>query len=296
MALLVSSICEDGHDIKVGTNLQLMAIRGEIDVDATLADGDILKLAPLPAGCMLVDAFIDTDDLDTNVAPALVMDLGIINATDDGLTTVLLNDTTIGQGGGLARIDTQATLRLAPSTSERFVGIEIITTAATPAASGTVGLTLLYRLDNTVYTSQLTWRSGHKKTIASNGLVAVRGEIDVLATLKEADVLKFAPLPAGMTLVDIFVDADDLDAGTTPALVMDIGVLNTACTAVESTLVLMNDTTAGQAAGLTRGSLALIARVSANNTLTRTVGAVVVTRASKPANGTIGFTMVYRNE
>lgn len=123
---------------------EVKAVRGSVSLPNTLAQNDIVELVQLPPQHVIVDAVLDSDDLDGGAA--LVMDVAIINSggTDVVANTKVISDTTVGQTGGVARMDEQGAPRLAPSNSARNVGVKI-TTAAAAAQAGTLGLTLFYR-------------------------------------------------------------------------------------------------------------------------------------------------------
>lgn len=115
---------------------------GEYSLPDSLAQGDIIKLTHLPAGHKPVDSILEADDLDD--ATALVLSVGIVNDDGDDLvaSTNLIDSSTVGQAGGVARADTVAGLQLAASTSDRVIGAKVVTAAGTPAA-GKLRLKLL---------------------------------------------------------------------------------------------------------------------------------------------------------
>lgn len=45
-------------------------------------------------------------------------------------------------------------------------------------------------------------------------------------TLQVGDIVDLGPLPATYTVMDIFIDSDDLDTGGSPALAFDVGVMS----------------------------------------------------------------------
>lgn len=68
---------------------------------ATMATGDILKIAKIQAkGISVIDAFVQSADLDTNATPLVVFSLQI----SDGTTTkTIIHQSTVGQAGGFIR-------------------------------------------------------------------------------------------------------------------------------------------------------------------------------------------------
>lgn len=126
---------------------EVKAVRGYATLPDSLAIGDIVELVSLPADHVIVDAILDSDDLDSG--SALVMDVAIINSggTDVEANTTIISATTVGQTGGVARMDEQAAPRIAATQANRNVGVKITTDAATNV-QGVLGLTLFYRAAN----------------------------------------------------------------------------------------------------------------------------------------------------
>lgn len=107
---------------------------GEYLVPSTLALGDIVKLALLPAGHKPVDVILESADLDS--ATALVMSVGVVNdaGTDLVASTNFITASTVGQAGGVARAAVVDGLQLAASSSDRAIGVKVTTAAGTPVA------------------------------------------------------------------------------------------------------------------------------------------------------------------
>jgi len=77
-------------------------------------------------------------------------------------------------------------------------------------------------------------------------------EVEITAALQANDLIGLAPLPGDCIPVDIVYHSDDLDSGGTPALVMDVGVLNTARDDLVADSNLVTGSTVGQSAGFQR--------------------------------------------
>ena len=127
----------------------VIAVRMEYSIAAVLALNDVIYMGDLPANHVPVDFMLDSDDV--SAGADVVMAVGIINATDNGLSTeaadggaAWLSGSTIGQAGGMARPTTNVLPRGAASESSRRVGVHI-STAATTTTTGKVGLMLQYR-------------------------------------------------------------------------------------------------------------------------------------------------------
>lgn len=129
---------------------EVVSYRATIDLatgDLTL--NNIIEMGPLPAGCVLVDAILDSDDLDTGSA-AITLDVGIMSGdfgvVDAGRTcgAEIFAASTAAQAGGVARPTLATAFRIARSDTDRGIGIKVKVIPAT-AAAGTVGLTVIYR-------------------------------------------------------------------------------------------------------------------------------------------------------
>jgi dihydroxyacetone kinase len=113
-------------------------------VAADLDANDAGSVTILPAGCELVGITYDSDDLDTNASPTITASVGIMNAADSDLETVLATGITASRDGTAAYVVTPAIVRLAASTADRRIGVKFTAASATKAA-GTVGVTLHMR-------------------------------------------------------------------------------------------------------------------------------------------------------
>jgi len=117
-------------------------------VRANFAANDVIEMFDLPAGHVIDDLVLVSDDIDSNGAPAVSLSVGFINTTDNGLDVsaanggaALIAASNIGQAGGVARPTTAATWRIAPQESgaRRRVGILVVAAPATLQA-GTLSL------------------------------------------------------------------------------------------------------------------------------------------------------------
>lgn len=128
----------------------------EVALDDQVALNDLVGLAAIPPDCIPVDICMIVPDLDTNVAPAIVFDVGILDAATTALvpSSLLIDGSDAGQAGGVARMDDfecafePATWLAAPTSPERheekIVAMSIVAAAAT-AAAGTIRGYVLYR-------------------------------------------------------------------------------------------------------------------------------------------------------
>jgi hypothetical protein len=113
-------------------------------VAADLDANDAGSVTILPAGCELVGITYDSDDLDTNETATITASVGIMNAADTDLETVLASGITASRDGSAVHLVTPAMVRLAATQGDRRIGVKFTAAAATKAG-GTVGLTLHMR-------------------------------------------------------------------------------------------------------------------------------------------------------
>jgi len=149
MALLKTKHALGVYPMPSADDSDVLAIRMEYSIAAVLGLNDVIYMGDLPANHLPVDFILDSDDV--SAGADVVMGVGIINTTDNGLSTATadggagwLTGSTIGQAGGIARPTVAAMSRVTNSETARRVGVHI-STAATTTTSGKVGLTLLYR-------------------------------------------------------------------------------------------------------------------------------------------------------
>ncbi|CDN87323.1 hypothetical protein BN948_01743 [Hydrogenophaga intermedia] len=130
----------------------LVAVRFALQLPlADLALNDCGAIGILPAGCVPVDVLVDADDLDTGAA-ALVLQVGVLNAAEDNLSTDA--DDGGAHWGATAAANAAFQQRLAPNGKamvnvkpknvDRKIGLKVAT-APTAAQAGEVGVTLIYR-------------------------------------------------------------------------------------------------------------------------------------------------------
>lgn len=137
-------------------------------------------------------------------------------------------------------------------------------------------------------------------TPVGSEVVSVRMEYDLAAALAASDVLEFGLLPAGCVPVDWDIDTDQLDTNGTPTLAADIGILDSAGTAISTAAAdgggkWASALAVGHAAALTRAATIYHKRVTSDDVNDRTVAAVISTGpATGAASGKIALTLSYR--
>jgi hypothetical protein len=140
------------RQMPVAGGSELVSIRLVVALPATHALNDIVEFGELPEDHVPVDFILDSADLDTNGAPAIVLSVGLLNAGKTDISTAAadggaawLTGSNIGQAGGMARPTVRALWTTQPSsTTRRMLGAKITTGAAT-AAAGNLALTIKYR-------------------------------------------------------------------------------------------------------------------------------------------------------
>lgn len=124
---------------------ELVSQRDDIALVAADLDlNDAGSVTILPAGMELVGIVYDSDDLDTNATPTIAASVGIMNAADTDLATVLASGITASQTGTAVHLVTPAMLRLAKADVDRRIGVKFTAASATKQ-NGSVGITLLMR-------------------------------------------------------------------------------------------------------------------------------------------------------
>lgn len=117
-----------------------VAVVGEFVTVAGLTANDVIEMVAIPAGTVPIDVTIACEDLDTGGTPAIVLDVGVLSGNygaNDAARTCgaeFINDTIIGQTGGMASANVAAGLLLTPTLNDRSIGIKVQTSASVLAA------------------------------------------------------------------------------------------------------------------------------------------------------------------
>lgn len=112
-----------------------------IDLLATdLVLNNVIDLGILPAGHTVVNAFLLADDLDTNGAPTITLDVGIMTGTPGDAVSVrtvgqeLFTASTAAQTGAGTPMSQKSGFMIASTSADRSIGVKIATAPATAAA------------------------------------------------------------------------------------------------------------------------------------------------------------------
>lgn len=148
MALIQSKYAKGTEALSYPSNAgEAVAIRFSHQLTANPAAGDILDLACIPSNCRVVDVVLDSDDLDTNGAPTMTMDVGIMSGTfgDESPARTcgaeFFSGANVAQAGTVARPTLKSAYRTTASNIDRSIGIKFVTAAAT-FVPGQIGLTV----------------------------------------------------------------------------------------------------------------------------------------------------------
>lgn len=120
----------------------LTHVRGTYTVAAALVINDVVQMVKVPIGARIVSCTLHVTDLDTNVSPAIVLDVGDGNDTDR-----YIDGSTKGQTGGTSYIGegiVTATAAIFPYAVDDTVDVLVQVAPATGATSGTIVLDVVY--------------------------------------------------------------------------------------------------------------------------------------------------------
>lgn len=134
---------------------EVVSVRCSANLVGTGAINDTIPLARLPAGCIVVDWFLDNDDGDSGTG-TLTADLGVIiagavsAAAVDGGKWLTASGApaapAITVGHHQAAAVSLALARMGPTAAERNIGLVVIAAGnAAAAVPCVIGLTLFYR-------------------------------------------------------------------------------------------------------------------------------------------------------
>lgn len=111
-----------------------------VDLEAGDLDlNDTVDLGILPAYHTVVDGILIPDELDSNGAPALILDAGIMSGEpgqNDAARTVgteLFAASTAGQDGAVTRLSAKGAFLIKPVAYDRSIGVKIAAAPATKA-------------------------------------------------------------------------------------------------------------------------------------------------------------------
>ena len=144
----------------------LLAVRGIVVPRAALVISDLLEALILPAGYVPVDAWIDSDDIDS--ATTATFDAGVMSGTPGStdvartVTTDFFSASTVGQAGGLVRSTRVQGMRITATDRDRSLGIKVLA-----APTGVASLTSL-NVDRGVWQPSTVYTANDFITLADD--------------------------------------------------------------------------------------------------------------------------------
>lgn len=116
----------------------------EYDLAAALAQNDVIQMIKVPSGAIVIDVVLTADDLDTNVSPAIVLDVG-----DGADTDRFIDGSTIAQAGGIERQNVKTGF-LYEYTADDTIDVLVQAAPATGATTGKVKLAVCLSFANLI--------------------------------------------------------------------------------------------------------------------------------------------------
>lgn len=106
---------------------------------AQVAAGNIIELGTLQANMTVSDMLLIPGDLDTNGAPTITLDVGLLSGTPGDVANRTMgaefySASTAAQTGAVARPTLASAFTVAATGDDRGIGVKIVTGAATAAA------------------------------------------------------------------------------------------------------------------------------------------------------------------
>ena len=130
---VLSSAVEEPKYVEVGLITEIYTVA----LPNTLSAGDTIDGPILPAGCYLYDVVLDSDDLDTNATPTILLEAGY-----SGHLAAFIAASTVAQHGGRGNSNVAGTLGFNATTATQL--LVTVTTAAATMAAGTLRIALTY--------------------------------------------------------------------------------------------------------------------------------------------------------
>lgn len=126
-----------------------VCILTEYVVETGLALNDVIEMGAVPEGCVVTDALVATDDMDSNGAPLIGLDAGFLSGTygqkDNARTcgSEIFAASNVGQAGGVARLAKKDAVMAAPDPiALKPYGLKVQAAAATLVVGAKVRMVL----------------------------------------------------------------------------------------------------------------------------------------------------------
>lgn len=151
MALFQATQVAGGNAVPTSTNgVEAVVTFGDFTVPAGLTANDVIEFGALAAGHVPVDIIVAAEDLDSGT-PAITLDAGLITGTYRDTVNArtcgseFFAASTVGQAGGIARMDKATGALIAKSNDDRGFGCKVGVAAATLVVGAKIRFTLISR-------------------------------------------------------------------------------------------------------------------------------------------------------
>lgn len=141
MATVTATRAGASYPLKDSINNGTVTVCSTYSITANPTAADILQMVPVPRGARIIDVTLSATDLDTNGTPTITMLVG-----DGGDNDRFITSSTIGQTGGVARLNAQTGF-LYEYTADDTIDVTFGVASAT-FASGTIQLAVTYTTDS----------------------------------------------------------------------------------------------------------------------------------------------------
>jgi hypothetical protein len=118
-----------------------VSVTASYTIAAALVINDLIQMVKIPKGATILEILLAVPDLDSNVSPAVTLDVGDATTADRFIAA-----NTVGQAGGVARIDQAAGVGYT-YTADDVISVKVHAAPATSAITGTITLSVLYTND-----------------------------------------------------------------------------------------------------------------------------------------------------
>lgn len=151
MALKQSTQVTNKEPVPSAAGNEPVILIGDYTVPAGLALNDVIEMVVLPAGYVPVDEIVATDDIDSNGAPTITLDSGLISGVAGAVDNARVCGSeafaasNVGQAGGIARPTKKDFAFIAPADTDRGMGLKLAAAAATLVVGAKIRMTVLAR-------------------------------------------------------------------------------------------------------------------------------------------------------
>lgn len=135
-----SAKTKTGSGIPPRTPIGICSVSDTYTTLAKLLTSDVIHMVKIPAGATVLDVILDCALMDASAA--LVLSVGYATAL-----TAFISGSTIGQGGGIARLSVTGGSQIKPSATVDTDILVSVDTGATDTTLGAMKLTVIYTMD-----------------------------------------------------------------------------------------------------------------------------------------------------